>query len=319
MLESLQISPALVAMVAVFGAFGAVAWLVLNYLFDDKPARAEQRLQVLSDARKGKAGEKKNATFTKAIEMATPSLAKALTPKSEAEMSKLRQTLVEAGFRSETAPMTFLAIRVVVSLVFLFIGSGASRFMYGLTSTAGIRAFVVGAVGFYLPIFALGYLQKRRKQQVFLGLPDALDLMVVCVEAGLGLDQAMRKVAQEMQKSFRVIAEEFGLCNLQLQMGRARNQVLTDLGVRTGVDELRALASILIQADKFGSSIANALRVQSDSMRVRRQQIAEEKAAKTAVKMIFPLVLFIFPGIFVVLVGPAGLQMVREMLPMMGK
>jgi tight adherence protein C len=178
---------------------------------------------------------------------------------------------------------------------------------------------VVGAVGFYLPIFALGYLQKRRKQQVFLGLPDALDLMVVCVEAGLGLDQAMRKVAQEMQKSFRVIAEEFGLCNLQLQMGRARNQVLTDLGVRTGVDELRALASILIQADKFGSSIANALRVQSDSMRVRRQQIAEEKAAKTAVKMIFPLVLFIFPGIFVVLVGPAGLQMAREMLPMMGK
>jgi tight adherence protein C len=251
--------------------------------------------------------------------MATPSLAKALTPKSEAEMSKLRQTLVEAGFRSETAPMTFLAIRVVVSLVFLFIGSGASLFMYGLTSTAGIRAFVVGAVGFYLPIFALGYLQKRRKQQVFLGLPDALDLMVVCVEAGLGLDQAMRKVAQEMQKSFRVIAEEFGLCNLQLQMGRARNQVLTDLGVRTGVDELRALASILIQADKFGSSIANALRVQSDSMRVRRQQIAEEKAAKTAVKMIFPLVLFIFPGIFVVLVGPAGLQMAREMLPMMGK
>jgi tight adherence protein C len=301
MLESLQISPALVAMVAVFGAFGAVAWLVLNYLFDDKPARAEQRLQVLSDARKGKAGEKKNETFTKAIEMATPSLAKALTPKSEAEMSKLRQTLVEAGFRSETAPMTFLAIRVVVSLVFLFIGSGASLFMYGLTSTAGIRAFVVGAVGFYLPIFALGYLQKRRKQQVFLGLPDALDLMVVCVEAGLGLDQAMRKVA------------------LQLQMGRARNQVLTDLGVRTGVDELRALASILIQADKFGSSIANALRVQSDSMRVRRQQIAEEKAAKTAVKMIFPLVLFIFPGIFVVLVGPAGLQMAREMLPMMGK
>lgn len=319
MLEGLQISPAIVAMLAVFGTCGAVAWLILNFLFDDKPARAEQRLQVLSDARKGKANEKKSETISKAIEMATPSLAKALTPKSEAEMSKLRQTLVEAGFRSESAPMTFLAIRVVVALVFLFLGSGASLFMYGLTSTAGIRAFVVGAVGFYLPIFALGYLQKRRKQQVFLGLPDALDLMVVCVEAGLGLDQAMRKVAQEMQKSFRVIAEEFGLCNLQLQMGRARNQVLTDLGVRTGVDELRALASILIQADKFGSSIANALRVQSDSMRVRRQQIAEEKAAKTAVKMIFPLVLFIFPGIFVVLVGPAGLQMAREMLPMMGK
>ena len=108
------------------------------------------------------------------------------------------------------------------------------------------------------------------------------------------------------------------MCNFHLQMGRARNQVLQDLGNRTGVDDLRALASILIQADKFGSSIATALRVQSDSMRVRRQQIAEEKAAKTAVKLIFPLVLFIFPGIFVVLVGPAGIQMARDMFPAMG-
>jgi tight adherence protein C len=189
--------------------------------------------------------------------------------------------------------------------------------MYGFTSTAALRAFVIAALGFYVPTLVLGRLVKRRKTQIFQGLPDALDLLVVCVEAGLGLDQAMRRVAQEMKKSYRIIAEEFGLCNLQLQMGRARNQVLTDLGARTGVDDLRSLASILIQADKFGSSIANALRVQSDAMRVRRQQIAEEKAAKTAVKLIFPLVLFIFPGIFVVLVGPAGIQMAREMFPAM--
>ncbi len=190
-------------------------------------------------------------------------------------------------------------------------------FLYGFTTTALIRTFIVGATGFYLPILGLAFLGKRRKEQIFLGLPDALDLMVVCVEAGLGLDQAMRRVATEMKKSYRIIAEEFGMCNLHLQMGRGRNQVLTELGARTGVDDLRALASILIQADKFGSSIANALRVQSDSMRVRRQQLAEEKAAKTAVKLIFPLVLFIFPGIFVVLVGPAGIQMAREMFPAM--
>ncbi|MDX1930937.1 MAG: type II secretion system F family protein, partial [Pirellulaceae bacterium] len=128
---------------------------------------------------------------------------------------------------------------------------------------------------------------------------------------------AMRRVAQEMKKSYRIVADEFGLCNLHLQMGRAKAQVLQDLGARTGVDDLRALASILIQADKFGSSVATALRVQSESMRTRRQQIAEEKAAKTAVKLIFPLVLFIFPGIFVVLVGPAGIQMAREMFPAM--
>jgi tight adherence protein C len=224
---------------------------------------------------------------------------------------------VEAGFRSETAPVTYLAIRAIVAIAFLALGGGGALFIYGLTSAAAIRGFMVGALGFYLPTFILGYLGKRRKQQIFYGLPDALDLMVVCVEAGLGLDQAMRRVSTEMKKSYRIISDEFGMCNLHLQMGRARNQVLTDLGARTGVDDLRALASILIQADKFGSSVATALRVQSDSMRVKRHQIAEEKAAKTAVKLIFPLVLFIFPGIFVVLVGPAGIQMSREMFPAM--
>jgi tight adherence protein C len=158
---------------------------------------------------------------------------------------------------------------------------------------------------------------KSRQDNIFYGLPDALDLMVVCVEAGLGLDQAMRKVAEEMKKTYRVIAEEFGLCNLQIQMGRARNDVLHDLGSRTGVDDLKALAAILIQADKFGSSVAQALRVQSDSMRTRRRQMAEEKAAKTAVKLIFPLVLFIFPAIFIVLVGPAAITMINELFPSM--
>lgn len=316
MLEGTTISPAIVAAVAIFLTFVTLTWLLLNFFFNNNNERTEQRLDMLKDARKGKkpGGEKKGEAFAKALEMATPALAKPLQPKTEAEMGKLRQTLIEAGFRSETAPMTFLSIRVLFSLIFLFFGGGVSLFMYGFSSGAAIRTFVVGAIGFYLPIMGLSFLQRRRKQQIFLGLPDALDLMVVCVEAGLGLDQAMRKVSSEMQKSFRIIADEFGLCNLHLQMGRVRSQVLQDLGSRTGVDELRALASILIQADKFGSSIANALRIQSDSMRTRRQQIAEEKAAKTAVKMIFPLVLFIFPGVFVVLVGPAGIQMYREFI-----
>lgn len=318
MLLGFSLSLSLIIPIAIFIGGGALAWLVLGTFFNSEENSAEQRLQALNQIRRGgKKEEKKSETFTKALEMASPALAKPLTPKTEAEMGKLRQTLVEAGFRSESAPMTFLAIRVMVALVFLALGGGFSLFMYGITSTAAIRTFVIGAVGFFLPILALSFLQKRRKQQIFLGLPDALDLMVVCVEAGLGLDQAMRKVSQEMVKSHRIVADEFSLCNLQLQMGRVRNQVLQDLGSRTGVDDLRALAGILIQADKFGSSIANALRVQSDSMRVRRQQIAEEKAAKTAVKLIFPLVLFIFPGIFVVLVGPAGLQMAREMIPAM--
>ncbi len=168
------------------------------------------------------------------------------------------------------------------------------------------------------PAWSSAISASNRKQAIFLALPDALDLMVVCVEAGLGLDQAMRKVAEEMKSTYRVLAEEFALSNFQLQMGRPRAEVLHDLGMRTGVADLRALAAVLIQADKFGSSVAQALRTQSDSMRIRRRQLAEEKAAKTAVKLIFPLVLFIFPGIFVVLVGPAAIMMVRQMFTKMG-
>jgi tight adherence protein C len=187
----------------------------------------------------------------------------------------------------------------------------------GATQKTLMNVVLIAGGLFYLPDIVVWWIARSRKTQIFLSLPDALDLLVVCVEAGLGLDQAMRKVSEEMKRTARVICEEFNLCNFQLQMGRSRPEVLHELGQRTGVDDLRALAAILIQADKFGSSVAQALRVQSDSMRTRRRQLAEEKAAKTAVKLIFPLVIFIFPGIFVVLVGPAAITMVREMFPAM--
>jgi tight adherence protein C len=173
---------------------------------------------------------------------------------------------------------------------------------------------LITGVGFYLPAIALWWIRKQRQQAIFLTLPDALDLLVVCVESGLGLDAAMRRVCEEMKGHAKVLCEELALSNFQLQMGRPKREVLHDLGVRTGVDDVRSLAAILIQADRFGSSVAQALRVQSDSMRTRRKQIAEEKAAKTAVQMIFPLVLFIFPGIFVVLVGPAAISIMETML-----
>jgi tight adherence protein C len=155
---------------------------------------------------------------------------------------------------------------------------------------------------------------SSRKEKIFRSLPDALDLLVVCVEAGLGLDAAMRRVTEELKDTSPEVCEEFATSNSQLQIGVGRRTVLHDLGVRTGVDDMKSLAAILIQADKFGSSIAQALRVQSDSMRVRRRQLAEEKAQQTAVKLIFPLVLFIFPGIFVVLVGPAVIQISEGLL-----
>jgi tight adherence protein C len=160
----------------------------------------------------------------------------------------------------------------------------------------------------------LSFIKKKRVEAIFLGLPDALDLMVVCVEAGLGLDTAMRRVAAELVEACPVLCEELAIANFQVQMGRPRKDVLHDLGQRTGVDDVRSLAAVLIQAEKFGASIATALRVQSDSMRIRRRQLAEERAAKTAVLLMLPLVLFIFPGIFVVLVGPAGIKIATTLM-----
>jgi tight adherence protein C len=157
-------------------------------------------------------------------------------------------------------------------------------------------------------------MKKKRAESIFLGLPDALDLMVVCVEAGLGLDTAMRRVTGELANSCPILCEEFAIANFQVQMGRARKDVLRDLGTRTGVEDVRSLAAVVIQAEKFGSSIGSALRVQSDAMRLRRRQLAEERAAKTAVKIMIPLILFIFPGVFVVLVGPAGIQISKTMM-----
>ena len=165
-----------------------------------------------------------------------------------------------------------------------------------MTQKAYMARRARAGLAFYLPDFIVGRRKKRRGESIFLGLPDALDLMVVCVEAGLGLDAAMRRVTSELAQSCPVICEEFAIANFQLQMGRPRRDVLRDLGTRTGVDDVRALAAVIIQAEKFGSSIASALRVQSDAMRLRRRQLAEERAAKTSVKIMLPLIFFIFPA-----------------------
>jgi len=305
--------------VAVFGAIAAGTWFVLEIFSGHKP-RAEERLDELRDPRKRrKMGEATSAreTMASVLEKASPTLSKPLQPKNAQEIGKLRQKLSAAGFRSEPAANMFYSLKVICLIIGVAMGGGVVVWMGKFDMQTMLRAGMSTFSWFYVPDLILWFLAKQRKDNIFFGLPDALDLMVVCVEAGLGLDQAMRKVADEMRKSYRVIADEFALCNFQIQMGRPRREVLKDLGYRTGVDDLRSLASVLIQAEKFGSSVGRALRVQSDSMRTRRKQLAEEKAAKTAVQLIFPLVMFIFPGIFVVLVGPAAIKMVNEMFPAM--
>ena len=301
---------------AIFGLFAVVAWWLLGVVAGRR-TRADERLEVYSNPTKRADKGKKQGAMSSVIERATPALAKPLQPKSEQDVGKLKLKLCIAGFRGEAAPSVFLGLKFIGLVVGLFLCGGPMLLINGATQQTLMYVVITAGGLFYLPDAVVWWIARGRKQQIFLTLPDALDLLVVCVEAGLGLDQAMRKVSEEMRRTARVICDEFSLCNFQLQMGRGRSEVLHELGQRTGVDDLRALAAILIQADKFGSSIAQALRVQSDSMRTRRRQLAEEKAAKTAVKLIFPLVIFIFPGIFVVLVGPAAITMVREMFPAM--
>lgn len=312
---------------ALFGVFAAGAWLVLEMFSGSTRPRALERLEEFKNPQSRKKrlgleeeGQKSTSDgMSRVLAMASPALSKPLQPKTELEANKLKLRLAIGGFRSESATNTFLSLKFA-GLVAGFLGSGVTLVALQAFNQNAVMMAVACAGGlFYLPDLVLMFLTSNRKQQIFLGLPDALDLLVVCVEAGLGLDAALRKVSEEMARTYRVISDEFRMANMQMQMGKARSEVWRELGIRSGVDDLSALATILIQAEKFGSSVAHALRVQSDAMRTRRRQMAEEKAAKTAVKLIFPLVIFIFPGIFVVLVGPAGITMVREMFPMMSK
>ncbi len=319
--SSLFDSP-LVLHLSIIGCTAGVIWWMLEFFAGDGNQRTEERLKEIRDPNSRKSdllreSKGKGNKVSQVLSMASPALSKPLQPKSSEDIGKTRMKLNQAGFRGPKAPECFWALKMIGLVLGFVVGGGAVVFTRGFDIDSITYSAGIGLVMFFLPEVLVWFFTKSRQDNIFYGLPDALDLMVVCVEAGLGLDQAMRKVAEEMKKAYRVIAEEFALCNLQLQMGRARNEVLHDLGARTGVDDLKALAAILIQADKFGSSVAQALRVQSDSMRTRRRQMAEEKAAKTAVKLIFPLVLFIFPAIFVVLVGPAAITMINELFPSM--
>jgi len=309
----------IIAVVCVFLAVGSFAWFAIDYFSQDSRGSAESRLDMLNVLlrQRNESKESNVERFAKLLEQASPVLSKHMEAKTEVERDKLKTRLTEAGFRSEVASGVFLTIKVIAGATGLFFAGGITLLMTGLTPTLLLRSILGGGIAFFAPEFILDLMRSSRKKQITLGLPDALDLLVVSVEAGLGLDQAIRKVSDEMRVSYRILSDELQLSTLHLQMGRVRASVLQELGSRTGVEDLRTLASLLIQADKFGSGVAQALRVQSDAMRIKRQQIAEEKAAKTAVKLIFPLVIFIFPGVFVVLVGPAAIQMAREMFPAM--
>lgn len=299
---------------AIFGLISCVVMIMMSYM-SSRNSRTMERLEELRDPTlrdKEKLAKEKHG-MAAAIEKAAPKLSQALAPKSEVERNDLKMRLANAGFHNPNATSIFLTVKLIFLAVGALSGVGAAIAMYGF-KLEGWKALVAAAgASFYIPEVCLSFIKKSRQDKIFMQLPDALDLLVVCIEAGLGLDSGMRRVSEELKDGAPEICDAFDRCNMQLQMGKNRRDCLREMGLRSGVDDLRSLVATLINADRFGAPIGPALRVQSDSMRTKRRQQAEERAQKTAVQMLFPLVLFIFPGIFVVLVGPAAIMMMKNL------
>jgi tight adherence protein C len=238
-------------------------------------------------------------------------------PSSEFDQGIVKTDLVQAGFRSENAVPVFYGLKIVATLVLL----GAALMLQSKMPENPVMRMVLlvsgAGAGWVLPGFFLEKKVKKRHETLRLSLPDALDLMVVTVEAGLGLDQAIQHVAREMQISHPILSEELSLVTLEMRAGKRRAEALKNLAERTGEAELRKLVAILVQNDRFGTSMGESLRTHSDFLRSRRRQEAEERAGKVGVKLVFPIFFFILPSMLVVSAGPGLLQIFKYLFPMM--
>lgn len=234
-------------------------------------------------------------------------ISKAL-PLSPSDVSRTRSWLIQAGFRERQHLVVYVAARILsavgfIALVVAIIG-------FDIYLVAGALAF-----GFFLPRFVLKRLIRQRQREITVALPDALDLTVVCVEAGLPLDQALMRVGEDLKYAHPALSDEFYLANLEMRAGKPRAEALRNLAARTGVDDIRSLVASLIQTDRFGTSIVQGLRIYSDSLRTERRQRAEEAASKTAVKMVIPLVVFVLPSLIFVTLGPALIELYHNLAP----
>ena len=279
---------------------------------EDKRRKVMDRLQSRAHGaatKDSKAGSHKPGAAKSLLARAAPALSKPSTPQSEEARSNIRLKLASAGMRGQQTPAMFLASKTVLGVVLALAGLGAALALrLSARNVLGLSVFA-GAIGLMLPNVWLALAIKSRKEKINHGMPDSLDLMVVTIEAGLGLDAALQRVSDEMKAVHPELAEELILTTMETQMGLSRSEALHNLALRTDIPEMKSLTAILIQAERFGTSIAQAVRTHADSMRVKRSQQAEERAAKTAVKLILPLVMFIFPALFVVLAGPAMMKL----------
>lgn len=237
-----------------------------------------------------------------------------VAPTENETKKRLRLKLIQGGFRSERAVQNYLALKIVLGILLPVIFL-AARYFYSLSPQVILISACLIVVGFLFPNMLLHFRTKRRKQDISQALPDALDLMVVCVEAGLGLDMTFKRVGIEIRPISDNLSDEFKLTNLEASAGRPRDETYKNMADRTGVSEVSNLMTLLIQTNRFGTSLAKTLRVHAEAMRIKRRQIAEERAAKSAVKLVIPLVFFIFPALFVVILGPAVIRIMTILLP----
>jgi len=303
--------------------FACVFGLSLAGMYALAPKTMRRRIEQAGGARAmpgavAQPGEANEAWYEKLVQISEP-LSRLSTPKEGWEVSALRVRLMNAGWRSPGAVAIFFGTRTVLALLlptlaFMWLISGG-----GATSLTRFAAILVTLVvfGYYLPGLVLARFVARRKRAIFEEFPDAIDLLTVCVEAGLGLDAALMRVAEEIRLRSAVVADELELTLLEMRSGYAKEKALRNLAMRTGVEDVDSFSTMLIQAERFGTSIGDSLRVLSDTLRTRRRMLAEEKAAKIALKLLFPLMFCIFPALMVVLMGPAMIHIYRTMLPTM--
>lgn len=259
------------------------------------------------------ATKKKASTAKQMLEKVAPYAMKPVMPRSDAEMSSLREKLAQAGYRQEAVTRYFLASKTIVggtlalvTLVFAWSAGYDTKQLFGMVASAG-------GLGFLLPNAWLWLARNQRIEKIRNGLPDSLDLLVVSVESGLALDAGLQRVSEEMNNVHPELSNEMQIATLETQVGVPRAEALENMARRSGVDEMRSLVAVITQAERFGTSVAKALRIQADTLRTKRRLLAEERAQKTTVKLMLPLILFIFPSIFVVLLGPAVIQLMKTL------
>ena len=295
--------------------FGVAIWLL------DRTTGnlASQRLKRVLGGEKAQ-GPSVPEQWLNRVARATKPLARLSLPDAGYESSSLRRRFMNAGVRNAAAPVAFFGLKTALALalpMLAFIGLTLAR--SELRGVGLLLALLVAsAIGYYLPNYVLSKAIARRQREIFENFPDALDLMTVCMEAGLGTEAALNKVAEDMVHKSPTLSEELRLVNLELRAGSPRDRALRNLAMRTGVEEVEGFVTMIIQADRFGTSIAQSLRVHSETVRTLRRQKAEEAAAKIPLKLLFPLIFCIFPALMLVIIGPAIIQMVRVVVPAMG-